>query len=322
MHFAESFKEIIFTINEKNFASYCLEVFKYQYSQCPVYHTYCNLLDRNPNNVKRISQIPFLPIEFFKNHAVKSGTWDEEKVFKSSGTTKSGRSQHFIKDLNFYHRLTRKTFEDYFGQLETVQILALLPSYLEMGDSSLIAMIDAFLTKSAPNSGYFHDNFDDLTQESGPYSPKKLLFGVSYALLDLSERYKKPLQNIKIMETGGMKGRRKEMTRRELHQNLRKTFKIDDIFSEYGMTELMSQAYGKNGEFRFPEWVKVLIRDINDPFSYLNNGKTGGINVIDLGNIDSCAFIETKDLGKAQNRVFEVLGRFDNSDIRGCNLMF
>ncbi len=321
MAFAESFKEAIFTINEKNFESYCLEVFNYQYTECPVYHSYCNHLGKNPTDVRSIKQIPFLPVEFFKNHAIKSGNWEEEKIFKSSGTTKTGRSQHFIRDLKFYHSLTKKIFEGWFGPLEYIQILALLPSYLEMGDSSLIAMVDSFISESAPNSDYSLDSIEDLKQLDTS-SNKKLLFGVSYALLELSERFKVPLKNVQIIETGGMKGRRKEITREELHKNLQKTFKINDIYSEYGMTELMSQAYGKNGLFQFPKWAKALVRDVNDPFTYLKERKTGGINIIDLANIDSCAFIETKDLGKMNGSYFEVLGRFDNSDIRGCNLMF
>lgn len=322
MPFAESFKESIFTIDEENFEPYCLDVFKYQYMECYVYHSYCNLLGKNPTNIRSIDEIPFLPIEFFKNHSVKSGDWNEEKIFQSSGTTKTARSKHFVKDLNFYELLSKRIFESWFGPLENIQIMALLPSYVEMGDSSLIAMVDHFMTKSAPNSDYSLDSFEELMLKLDESDTKKVLFGVSYALLDLSEKFQKPLKNVQIIETGGMKGRRKEITRSELHQNLQISFEINEIHSEYGMTELFSQAYGKNGQFQFPNWSKVLIRDINDPFSYLEDGKTGGINIIDLANIDSCSFIETKDLGKKNLRRFEVLGRFDNSDVRGCNLMF
>ncbi len=321
MHFAESFKETIFSVNDKNFESFCIEVFNYQYKECSVYHAYCNFLGKNPTNVNSIGGIPFLPIEFFKNHKVKSGNWKEVKVFKSSGTTKTGRSQHYVRDLDFYHTLSKKIFEGWFGPLKDVQILALLPSYLEMGDSSLIEMVDSFMKESAPGSGYKLGKNEELEQKL-EIPQKKLLFGVSYALLDLSEKLKKVFENTQIIETGGMKGRRKEITREELHQNLRNSFKINEIHSEYGMTELMSQAYGKNGNFQFPGWAKVLVRDINDPFSYSGDGKTGGINIIDLANIDSCAFIETKDLGKSDKNSFEVLGRFDNSDVRGCNLLF
>ncbi len=322
MPFAESFKESIFTINAENFEPFCLDVFNYQYMECSVYHSYSNLLGKNPTNVSSIEEIPFLPIEFFKNHSVKSGHWKEEKIFQSSGTTNTGRSRHFVKDLNFYWHLSKKIFESWFGPIENIQIMALLPSYLEMGDSSLISMVDHFLTESDPKSGYSLDSFEELILKLDEKDTKKVLFGVSYALLDLSEKFQKPLKNVQIIETGGMKGRRKEITRKELHQNLRISFEIDEIHSEYGMTELMSQAYGKNGQFQFPNWSKVLIRDINDPFSYVEDGKTGGINIIDLANIDSCSFIETKDLGRKHFRGFEVLGRFDNSDVRGCNLMF
>jgi len=322
MHFAESFKETIFTINEQNFQSYCLEVFQYQYAECQVYQEYCNLVLKNPNSIARVSQIPFLPIEFFKSHQIKSGTWQEQKVFRSSGTTQTGRSTHYVKDLDFYLRISKKIFENHLGSIDSIQILALLPSYQEMGDSSLIAMVDHFISLSSQDSGYVLNNTDSLPNRLKETKAQKLLLGVSYALLDLAERHPISLKDVKIMETGGMKGRRDEVTRAELHQKLKDAFEVQEIFSEYGMTELMSQAYGSNGDFRFPNWAKVLIRDVNDPFSYLGDGKTGGVNVIDLANVDSCSFIETKDLGKSRNNTFEILGRFDNSDVRGCNLMF
>lgn len=322
MQFAESFKETIFTINDQNFESYCLEVFNYQYSECSVYNQYCNYLKKNPNTVNKVYEIPFLPIEFFKNHAIKTGQWKEEKIFKSSGTTQTGRSQHHVRSLSFYHSVSKKIFEEYFGELASVELIALLPSYQEMGDSSLIDMIDFFISNSLPNSGYSLNNWDDLIERLGSTTKKKLLFGVSYALLDFAEKYNLNLDNIQFIETGGMKGRRKELTRTELHQKLKNSFNASGIHSEYGMTELMSQAYGFDGDFKFPNWVKVLIRDINDPFVYQDRGKIGGINVVDLANIDTCSFIETKDLGKIHDKTFEVLGRLDNSDIRGCNLMF
>lgn len=322
MQFAESFKETIFKINEKSFESYSLEVFKYQYANCPLYQDYCNLLGKNPNSVGRLHQIPFLPIEFFKTHIVKSGDWNEEKVFRSSGTTKTGRSEHYVKDPEFYHCVSQKIFENYFGELNSMQISALLPSYEEMGDSSLIDMVDYFISISGSNSGYLSGVESELFSTLPSGRSQKLLIGVSYALLDYAEKHPTSLEMVRIIETGGMKGRRREITRAELHQRLKKAFHVDQIFSEYGMTELLSQAYSQNGLFQFPKWAKVLIRDINDPFSYLGDEKTGGINVIDLANIDSCSFIETKDLGKSTNDSFEVLGRFDNSDVRGCNLMF
>ncbi|WP_424964104.1 acyl transferase [Ekhidna sp.] len=317
MSFAEEFKHRISEINEETFQDSSLAAFEYQYSNCQIYHEYCNHLKRTPKNVNRLNEIPFLPIECFKNHAVKSGEWDETKVFKSSGTTATGRSQHYIKDLSLYHTSAKFNFEAIFGSLSDFLIVAILPSYQEQGDSSLISMVDYFMRFSKPNSGYFLEaNVDHVLRAAD----KKLVIGVSYALLDLAEKAPNT-SNAIIMETGGMKGRRKEMTRSELHSNLKQGFGVDHIWSEYGMTELQSQAYGRDGEFSFPGWAKCLIRDINDPFSYLPEEKTGGINVIDLANIDTCCFIETKDLGRKSRKSFEVLGRFDNSDIRGCNLL-
>lgn len=321
MSFADSFKKAIFNINEKNFESYALELFSYQFKHCLPYQHYCDLLGKTPQNIKTLRQIPFLPIECFKNHAVKSEKWKEEKIFMSSGTTQTGRSRHYIKDLFFYQKVAKNAFSSHYKDLEEYRILALLPSYLEQGDSSLIAMIDDFMQHSAKGSGYYLNNYDELVEALETKDPT-LLIGVSYALLDLAEQYPSQLSNTIIMETGGMKGRRKEIIRDEFHLILKKAFQQDSIHSEYGMTELMSQAYGRNGYFKFPGWAHVYIRDINDPFSYLMDGKTGGINIIDLANVDSCAFIETKDLGKKHQDFFEILGRFDNSDIRGCNLMF
>ncbi len=317
MSFTEEFKHVLKQINGKTFLDSSLAAFEYQYQSCDLYHQYCNYLQRNPKNVKQLTDIPFIPIEFFKNHAIKSGSWQETKIFKSSGTTKTGRSQHYIKDLGHYHHMAKLNFENLFGPLSNYQLIAILPSYQEQGDSSLISMVDYFMEFCLPNSGYYiNEDLDQLIQSS----TNKILIGVSYALLDCAINSYQASNSI-IMETGGMKGRRKEMTRDELHQVLKRGFGVNEIWSEYGMTELQSQAYGRSGEFGFPNWAKCLIRDINDPFSYLSDGKTGGINIIDLANIDSCCFIETKDLGRILGNKFEVLGRFDNSDIRGCNLM-
>ncbi|MEQ9466686.1 MAG: acyl transferase [Ekhidna sp.] len=317
MNFAEEFKRRIFEINEKNIVDSSLDAFEFQYKKCAIYQEYCNYLKINPKKVKAINDIPFLPIEFFKSHTIKSGRWKESKVFKSSGTTSTGRSKHFVKDLNHYQTSSIQNFEEIFGSISAFKIVALLPSYQEQGDSSLISMVDYFIKNAADGSGYFLDSeISDLLENK----EKKLLIGVSYALLDLAEK-KIPAHNAVVMETGGMKGRRKEMTRTELHQVLRDSFGVEEVWSEYGMTELLTQAYGRNGYFQFPKWAKCLIRDINDPLSYLEDGKTGGINVIDLANIDTCCFIETKDLGRIVDNTFEVLGRFDNSDIRGCNLL-
>ena len=322
MSFVDSFKKSLLTIDSNSFPSACLEVFHYQFHECSIYHKYCNLIGKNPSNVKRVDQIPFLPIEFFKNHAIKSGKWAEEKTFKSSGTTGMTRSNHHIRELDFYHSVAKKHFEDEVIELTPdVSFLALLPSYQEQEDSSLIEMVDHFMGFSNKESGYFLQNEAQLSSNLKK-SSNKVLIGVAFALLDLADKFnEESIVNTIVIETGGMKGRKKEITRKELHDRLKEAFKIETVYSEYGMTELLSQAYGANGLFQFPKWAYVLIRDINDPFCYLDDGKTGGINVIDLANIDSCAFLETKDLGKKENGTFEVLGRFDNSDVRGCNLM-
>ncbi|MEM6813543.1 MAG: acyl transferase [Bacteroidota bacterium] len=316
MDFILDFKTRIFLTNEKNFVDSSLALFDFQYHNNSTYRQYCNLLKRTPKTVKSIESIPFLPIEFFKNHAIKSTNSTTTKIFQSSGTTGTVRSKHHIVDLKFYHQVAQRIFEKTFGSLASYRIIALLPSYLEQGNSSLINMVDCFFQYSKPGSGYF---LSGNIQNELTIGPKTILFGVSYALLDLKKINLKP--DI-IIETGGMKGRKKEMIRTELHNELMKNLNISEIWSEYGMTELQSQAYGKCGSFTFPGWASVFIREINDPFQFSEEGKTGGINIIDLANIESCAFIETKDLGRVQKKnSFEVLGRFDNSDIRGCNLL-
>lgn len=319
MGFAEEFKKHIHLINEGNFHSYAVELFKYQYNSCEVYKKYCDYLSKKPDVVRHINQIPFLPIQFFKNHVIKSGNWETQCLFKSSGTTNTRRSIHHIKDTSWYLENTKQTFESKVGKLNEFQILALLPSYQEQGDSSLLAMVDYFLQFSSAKSGYFL-NKDGTLKKYLSNNQKKLLIGVSYALLDLAEE-SIPVQETIVMETGGMKGRRKEMIRSELHSEIKKGLGTEEIWSEYGMTELFSQAYGKAGYFEFPPWASVLVRDINDPLNYVPDGKSGGINIIDLANVDTCAFIETSDLGRVNGNKFEVLGRFDNSDIRGCNLL-
>lgn len=317
MNFSEDFKKNIFHINENTFKDSSLAVFDYQFHQNQIYHSYCKALHKNPSNVQELHDIPFLPIEFFKNHAVKSGNWKEQKVFKSSGTTSAERSQLFVKDLNFYHRIAKRIFENHFDTLSDYELIALLPSYLEQGDSSLISMVDYFMqfTREGSNYAIGKKINDQLSSDK-----KKVLFGVSYALLDIQTQVDKS-DNLIIIETGGMKGRKKELTRTELHLKLDESLKPKAIWSEYGMTELTSQAYGRAGNFTFPMWASVLIREVNDPFSYLEASKTGGINIIDLANVDTCSFIETKDLGRKKGSSFEVLGRFDNSELRGCNLM-
>ena len=320
---AENFKSELFFTTEKDFEDKALRLFTYQWHNNPVYRTYSDQLGKTPNTVQSLQEIPFLPIEFFKSHSVKTGNWKPQKHFLSSGTTGTQRSRHLIEDLAFYHKNAEQIFESVFGPIEQYQLIALLPSYLEQEDSSLISMIESFIRKSAKPSG-FEQHPDKILQLLNASGSKKIVFGVSYALLDLALRHTNGsvFSDVVIIETGGMKGRKKEITRQELHLNLKKGLNVKEICSEYGMTELLSQAYGRNGEFAFPSWCKLRIRDINDPFQYLETGSTGGINIIDLANVSTCAFVETKDLGKVlKNGYFEVLGRFDHSDMRGCNLL-
>ncbi len=322
MSFSDSFKKDIYQIEEKEFEAAAVELFDYQWHENELYQSYCKFLSKNPTNVRRIADIPFLPISFFKSHEVKTGNWTPEKIFKSSGTGNTSRSRHLVKDLRFYLGNTTRAFETFYGNVNKYQIRALLPSYQEQGDSSLIAMVDHFMSQTS-GSSYYLNRDEELVRDLRQNPSSTILIGVSYALLDLAENYKLDLNNSIIMETGGMKGRRKEMIRDELHGTLKPAFHVSEIHSEYGMCELFTQAYAlKRGLFKFPKWAKVLIRDINDPFVYLPVGRTGGVNIIDLANVDSCAFVETKDLGTVgDNDAFEILGRFDNSDIRGCNLL-
>ncbi|HKJ48132.1 MAG TPA: hypothetical protein VJ973_03535 [Christiangramia sp.] len=312
--------------NEKEFKTLALEVFKFQFENNKVYKQFCNLLNRNPENVDRLDQIPFLPIEFFKSKKIITGNSPSQIIFSSSGTTGSVTSKHQVTDLRLYENSFLNAFELFYGSPENYTFLALLPSYLERTGSSLIYMVDSLIKRSKDkNSGFYLDNLDELSNKLGELdkSGKKVfLIGVSFALLDLVEKKQFDLKNTIIMETGGMKGRRKEMIREELHNNLKQGFGIEHIHSEYGMTELLSQAYSKSyGDFDCPPWMKILIRDPEDALSFLPNGKTGGINVIDLANINSCSFIATQDLGRQKNDQIEILGRFDNSDVRGCNLL-
>ena len=309
------------------FNEMALKIFKFQASHNTVYKNFINLLNINVNSIQKIEQIPFLPIQFFKTHQVVSSSKKEQQVFLSSGTTGNNQSKHFVTDLAVYEKSFRKGFEYFYGKIETYTVLALLPSYLERQGSSLIYMVNDFIQKSNnPKSGFFLNNLDELSEnlrELDQNNDKVLLIGVSFALLDLIEKYQFNLKNTVVMETGGMKGKRKELIREELHYILQKGFGVEKIHSEYGMTELLSQAYSKgNGIFECPPWMKVLTRDTEDPLTILPKGKSGGLNIIDLANINSCSFIATQDLGKVYpNNTFEVLGRFDHSDIRGCNLL-
>ncbi|WP_339839849.1 acyl transferase [uncultured Flavobacterium sp.] len=318
----------IFTISsKKEFEKIALKIFRFQFDNNLVYQEFCNLLNKNKENVKSLTEIPFLPIQFFKSHEVISSTEPIQATFTSSGTTAMQTSKHLVTDISLYEESYRNAFSEFYGNIEDYCVLALLPSYLEREGSSLIHMVDDLIQSSNhEDSGFYLNNYDELIAkliELDNSGQNVLLIGVTYALLDLIELHKFQLKNTIIMETGGMKGKRKEMIREELHEILCQGFGVPVIHSEYGMTELLSQAYSLgNGIFECPNWMQILIRDTEDALSYVNEGKTGGINVIDLANINSCSFIATQDLGKKYpNHSFEVLGRFDNSDIRGCNLM-
>jgi phenylacetate-coenzyme A ligase PaaK-like adenylate-forming protein len=321
-------QEDIFSISsKKEFEKITLKVFRYQYENNSVYQSFCNHLKKNPSNVKRITDIPFLPIQFFKSNKIVSNTKLEEIIFTSSGTTGMITSQHYVTDVTFYENSFRKAFSQFYGNIEDYCVLALLPSYLERDGSSLIYMAKDLIEGSQhPDSGFYLNEYKQLTKKIIQLENEGqniLLIGVTYALLDLIEQHQFQLKNTIIMETGGMKGKRKEMIREELHQALTNGFGVPVIHSEYGMTELLSQAYSLgNGIFECPLWMDILIRDTEDALSLLDYEKTGGVNIIDLANLNSCSFIATQDLGKKyENQTFEVLGRFDNSDIRGCNLL-
>ncbi len=304
-----------------------LEVFRFQYQHNEVYRRFAALTGRTPEKVRRVEEIPFLPVEMFKNYQVVSAGPPYDAVFRSSGTTGMAFSRHYVKNLVLYRESFLRGFEMFYGPVSQYVILALLPSYLEREGSSLVYMVSELIRRSGKaESGFYLKNTEDLIRQmekSERAGQKTVLIGVSFALLDLAETVRMNLKHTIVMETGGMKGRRKEITRMELHEKLMEAFGVDVIHSEYGMTELLSQAYSKGeGKFRTPPWMKILIRDSEDPLAYLPAGKTGGINIIDLANIYSCSFLATQDLGKINDDgTFDVLGRFDNSDVRGCNLL-
>jgi hypothetical protein len=322
-HFTSSLAKI----NEKNFEDIALSLFRFQAENNKVYNAYLKSLAIDYIKITSIQQIPFLPIEFFKTQKVVTGEWMPETEFSSSGTTGENTSRHPVRSLPLYLAHAELTFQRFFDSLSNYHILALLPSYLEREGSSLIAMITHFIKQTeSPHSGFYLNNQHDLVEKLTALKnaqKKVILWGVSFALLDLAEKFEIDLSHCVVIETGGMKGRRKEWIREELHHFLCKRFNVAQIASEYGMTELLSQAYSsKDGLYATPAWMKIVVREINDPFSVLPTGRVGGINIIDLGNAHSCAFIETQDLGKTmQKGYFEVLGRIDNSDVRGCNLL-
>jgi hypothetical protein len=321
-------KQQVFSIsNDKEFAEAALEIFRFQAQNCTIYREFITNLKVDANTVKHVDQMPFLPISFFKSHEILSSDQGVQVTFTSSGTTGMINSRHLVTDVSWYKESFSKAFDLFYGAVKNYTILALLPAYMEREGSSLIYMAEDLVKRSENHhSGFYLYNHADLYQQLKKQQQAKkptLLIGVTFALLDFVEHYSIDFPELIVMETGGMKGRRKEMIREALHQTLCKGFGVDAIHSEYGMTELLSQAYSKgDGIFNCPPWMKVITRDTNDPISNLANDKTGGINVIDLANINSCSFIATQDLGKVYaDGSFEVLGRFDNSDIRGCNLL-
>jgi hypothetical protein len=314
--------------NQSDFSRTAFEIFNYQHNNNVVYQNFITSLGKIPSKIKTLYDIPFLPVEFFRNHKIVTGDLPVEMIFESSGTGRSSPGKHFVNDLGLYEKSFLKAFKLFYGEPGKYMIAALLPSYLERKGSSLVYMADDLIRRSQnPLSGFYKDNTGDLLltiKKAKEEKQNTLLLGVSFALIDLAEIHSPDLSGVTVMETGGMKGKRKELTRSELHAFLRERLNISSVHSEYGMTELLSQAYSKrDGIFYCPPWMKILIRDAQDPLTiYEEPGITGGINIIDLANINSCSFIATGDLGKLhKDGGFEVLGRFDNSDIRGCNLL-
>jgi len=318
----------MFNATEEKFNELALQAFTYQYRQNEVYKSYVDALGINVAAISTAEQIPFLPIRFFKTHSITTGTFEASLIFESSGTTGSVNSRHYIKDPALYEESFMRAFELFYGPVQDWCILGLLPSYLERSNSSLVYMINRLVHASGhPENGFFLHDFDALQKKLHSLEHKRqktLLVGVTFALLDFAEKYAFPLQHTRLMETGGMKGRRKELIRAEVHARLCEAFSLQSVHSEYGMTELLSQAYSfGQGFFKCPPWMKIFLRDEEDPLTIKNgNSTSGAINVIDLANINSCCFIATDDAGRMHSDGrFEVLGRMDNSDLRGCSLM-
>jgi phenylacetate-coenzyme A ligase PaaK-like adenylate-forming protein len=311
----------------ESFLQLALDIFNYQFENNTYYRTFVEGCKVNPESVKQLSDIPFLPVELFKSNEIKTGDFQEQAIFLSSGTTGSVSSKHFVKELDLYEESFIRTFRFFYGEPEDFVFLALLPSYLERSGSSLIYMMEKLISESKDlRSGFFLNEFDklkSLLMKLRAENKNVVLIGVTYALLDFADLYSLSFPELNVMETGGMKGKRKEMIRTEVHEILKPAFGVKSIHSEYGMTELLSQAYSKgDGIFHSPPWMRILIRELNDPLQTAEMGKSGAVNVIDLANLDSCAFIATQDLGVAHSPTsFEIIGRFDFSDIRGCNLM-
>lgn len=352
MGIRDELKSAVLQINDNSqnphtFEELALEIFRFQAFANPIYKEYLGFLKIDPQKIDRLEKIPFLPIQFFKHHKIITDNAPTQMVFESSGTTRQNTSKHYVSDLPFYEHISQKIFEQFYGPITDYHILALLPSYLERNNSSLVYMVQSFIYRSySRESGFYLNDTAELLKrlhqlsENAQTPRKVLLIGVTFALLDLVEQ-QKDLDflpgfgdRLIVMETGGMKGRRKELLREEVHEILTRHLPVQHIHSEYGMTELLSQGYSQgNGIFQLPETMKILLREINDPFKIISSQFRsditkettirGGINVIDLANIDSCSFIETQDLGSWQvnSQQFSVIGRFDNSDIRGCNLL-
>ncbi len=323
----------VFAASAYNFTELALELFQFQYQYNTVYHKYCNSLKISIREVNSLNKIPYLPIEFFKSHQIKTTEFEPETEFESSGTTTTINSRHFIKDLRLYKKSFTTCFEKFYGTAINICILGLLPSYLERKNSSLVFMVDELIKQSGHNlSGFYLYDYEKLHRtilHNEILKQPTLLIGVTFALQEFAAKYPMQLRNTIIMETGGMKGRKEEITRQEVHRQLQNNSGLDLVHSEYGMTELLSQAYSKgDGIFHCAPWMKVLIREEDDPFAiYLSNSIkekpiSGAINIIDLANIYSCCFIATDDIGRLyNNESFEVLGRMDSSDSRGCSLM-
>ena len=319
--------KILSISSSQEFEKYSIEIFNYQFEKNTIYREFCRLTGKNPSNIRSSFEIPFLPIQFFKTHKIISSNQPIKKTFYSSGSTKNNLSKHHIIDLKLYEDCFLKIFTDFYGSPSQYNIIALLPTYLENKNSSLIYMVNKLIEKSEnKHSEFYLDNYKKLKEkllylEEG--DKKTILFGVSYALLNLIDFHKFKLKKTIIIETGGMKGKRKELIKSELHQMLKIGFGVKNINSEYGMTELISQAYSiHNEKFKSPPWMKIYIRESEDPMNIKTDNKSGGINIIDLANYNSCSFIATDDLGKLdKDGNFEILGRLDNSDQRGCNLL-
>jgi phenylacetate-coenzyme A ligase PaaK-like adenylate-forming protein len=317
----------VLQVNATTFNKVALQVYEYQYFKCTIYNKFCNGFGAHPSQVKTLAQIPFLPVSFFKTHKVLSAVEQEQIIFESSGTTGTTPSKHYVADVKLYEDSFNKAFELFFGKVSEYCILALLPAYLERTGSSLVYMADSLIKQSNhPQSGFYLNEFEKLhttLNELKATKQKTILLGVTFGLLDFIENYRIDFPELIVMETGGMKGRREELTRAQVHDILKEGFGVSDIYSEYGMTELLSQGYSKgNGIFNTPPWMKIVIRDMYYPAGRLNNGQTGGVNIIDLANVHSCSFIATDDIGKVnKDGTFEILGRMDNAEVRGCNLM-